>query len=138
MLLIGEVAERSGLATSAIRYYEELGLVEPVGRESSRRIFAESAVNRLVAIAAAREAGFSLEEIRSLLDSQKEGTDLWRLLVEAKIAEVRSRINRLRAIEVTLLDSLTCGCSAWDQCPIVVQEDGERIAVKEGVTADGL
>ena len=122
MLLIGEVAERSGVATSAIRYYQELGLIEPVRRESGRRVFADSAANRLRAITAAREAGFSLEEIRGLLDSQAQGSQEWRGLVEAKIAEVCSRIERLQAIEATLRDSLSFGCRAWDECPIVLHD----------------
>lgn len=120
MLLIGEVAERSGIATSAIRYYEELGLVRPTSRKSGRRLFAESAANRLRAITAAREAGFSLEEIRRLLDSQAEGTMEWRDLVEAKVAEVMSRIDRLQAIASTLRESLACGCGAWDECTILL------------------
>jgi DNA-binding transcriptional MerR regulator len=120
VLLIGEVAERAGLATSAIRYYEELGLLQPAARESGRRLFDESAANRLRAITAAREAGFSLEEIRRLLDSQSEGTETWRELVQAKIDEVGSRIVRLQTIEQTLRDSLECGCRAWDECPILV------------------
>jgi len=120
VLLIGEVAQRAGLATSAIRYYEELGLVRPVARESGRRLFEESAANRLRAITAARDAGFTLEEIRRLLDSQAEGTEEWRTLVEAKIVGLRSRVARLQAIEKTLRDSLECGCRAWDECPILV------------------
>ena len=120
MLLIGEVAARSGVASSAIRYYEELGLVAPAGRESGRRVFAASAANRVRAIAAAREAGFSLDEIRDLLDSQTEGTEQWRRLVEAKISEVHSRIAQLHIIEATLQSSLSCGCRAWDECPIMV------------------
>lgn len=121
MLLIGDLAEQAGLAASAIRYYEELGLVRPVGREAGRRLFAESAANRLRAITAAQEAGFSLDEYRRLLDSQTEGTDEWRELVVAKAAQVRSRIERLQAIEQTLRESLKCGCAAWDDCPILLR-----------------
>jgi len=117
-LPIGEVARRSGLATSAIRYYQELGLISPIGHASGRRRFGESAAGRLRAITAARQAGFSLEQIRRLLDSQAEGTVEWRELVTGKITEVRARIERLQAIEATLRDSLTCGCRAWDECPL--------------------
>ena len=120
VLLIGDLAERAGLAPSAIRYYEQQGLIRPVGREAGRRLFAESAANRLRAITGAREAGFSLEEIRRLLDSQAEGTEVWRDLVVAKVAQVRSRIERLEVIEATLRESLECGCGAWDECPIVI------------------
>jgi MerR family redox-sensitive transcriptional activator SoxR len=119
MLLIGEVAEQAGVATSAIRYYEELGLVRPLRRESGRRLFGDEAAARLRSITAAREAGFSLEEIRRLLDSQSGGTGEWRTLVEAKIASVEERVERLRAVAQILRDSLECGCRAWDECPIV-------------------
>ncbi len=117
-LPIGEVARRSGLATSAIRYYQELGLVSPVGHASGRRRFDEAAAGRLRAITAARQAGFSLDQIRRLLDSQAEGSAEWRELVADKITEVRARIERLQAVEATLRDSLTCGCRAWDECPL--------------------
>lgn len=120
MLLIGELAARSGVASSAIRYYEELGLIAPARRESGRRVYGESAANRVRAIAAAREAGFSLHEIRCLFDSQAEGTDAWRALVEAKIAELQARIARLQAVELTLRDSLGCGCRVWDECPALL------------------
>lgn len=119
MLLIGEVADRSGVAASAIRYYEELGLVRPVRRESGRRLFGDQAPNRLRAIAAAREAGFTLEEIRRLLDSQTEGTDEWRALVENKVSSVEALVDRLQGIAKVLRDSLGCGCRAWDECSIV-------------------
>jgi DNA-binding transcriptional MerR regulator len=119
MLLIGEVAEKAGVATSAIRYYEDLGLIRPLRRESGRRLFSEEVTARLRAITAAREAGFSLQEIGRLFDSQSEGTGEWRTLVEAKIASVDERVERLRAVTRILRDSLECGCRAWDECPIV-------------------
>jgi len=120
MLLIGEVAGQTGLAPSTIRYYEELGLIEPCRRESGRRLFAEGTTRRLRAVAAAREAGFSLAEIGRLLGSQADGTGEWRSLVEAKIDSVEARVERLQAVARTLRDSLDCGCRAWDQCPAVV------------------
>jgi len=118
VLLIGEIAQSAGVATSAIRYYEEIGLVQPLRREGGRRIFGDQAVNRVRAITAAREAGFSLDEIRRLLGSQLEGTEEWRALVEDKITGVEGCIVRLQAITKILRESLDCGCRAWDECPI--------------------
>ena len=122
MLLIGEVAEQSGLAASAIRYYERLGLVDPAGREGGRRVFGDNAWRRLKAITAAREAGFSLHEVRRLLDSQAEGSQDWKALVEEKIRDVEDRIQRLVAVSGILRESLECGCSAWDTCTLLVPE----------------
>jgi MerR family transcriptional regulator, redox-sensitive transcriptional activator SoxR len=124
VLLIGEVAERTGVATSAIRYYEEVGLVQSLRREAERRVFADQAVNRLRAIVGAREAGFSVEEIRRLLDSRADGTDGWSALVEEKIISVEERVDRLQAIARTLRESLDCGCRAWDECSIVMRRGG--------------
>lgn len=121
MLLIGELAEQTGLAPSAIRYYEDLGLVQPVTRRSGRRVFDNAAANRLRAITAAQEAGFTLDEVRRLLDSQAAGTRQWKAMVKAKIADVRARIERLEVVEATLRESLRCGCRAWDECPIVLE-----------------
>jgi MerR family redox-sensitive transcriptional activator SoxR len=127
MLLIGEVAELSGLSTSAIRYYEQLGLIDTAGRLSGRRVFPDSAWTRLKAITAARDAGFTLEEVRRLLDSQAEGTEDWRALVEEKIRDVEERVQRLGAISAILRESLECGCSAWDHCTLLVPDrPGDR------------
>ena len=122
MLMIGEVAELAGVSTSAIRYYEQLGLIGPAPRESGRRVFPENAWSRLKAITAARDAGFSLDEVRRLLDSQAEGTQDWRALVEEKIRDVQERAQRLGAIAEILRESLECGCSAWDHCTLLVPD----------------
>ncbi|OYV68852.1 MAG: hypothetical protein B7Z74_08120 [Deltaproteobacteria bacterium 21-66-5] len=82
--------------------HEERGLIRPLGRQSGHRRFSPSAARRLRAITAAREAGFSLEQIRDLLDSQAEGSGDWRGLVEGRIAEVRARIERLEHVAQAL------------------------------------
>src|SRR5438094_10676206 len=66
-LEIGEVARRAGLRPSAVRYYEERGLVTPARRNGRRRVYGVEAVERLALIAFAKKIGFSLDEIRSLL-----------------------------------------------------------------------
>src|SRR3954467_50053 len=65
LLSIGELAERSGVAATALRYYDELGLVRPATRSSGHRRYAESAVAEVGAILFFREVGFSLAEIPS-------------------------------------------------------------------------
>ena len=107
------------MTTSAIRYYEQVGLVRPRRRESGRRLFGKEAAARLRTIMAARKAGFTLDEIRRLLDSQSEGTADWRGLVEAQIATVEASVDRLRVVAEVLRHSLECGCGAWDECPSV-------------------
>jgi DNA-binding transcriptional MerR regulator len=131
MLLIGDLAELAGISRSAIRYYEEIGLVRPAARQSGRRLFNEDADGRLRAIVAARGAGFSLDEVRRLLDSQAEGSGEWRRLVQSKIADVEDRIRRLRLVAGILTESLDCGCRAWDACPLILADENPA----EGETA---
>ncbi len=69
-LTIGEVAERAGLRTSALRYYEEAGLLEPTTRVSGQRRYDESALERLTVIQFCQQLGFTLAEIRLLLLSR--------------------------------------------------------------------
>jgi len=123
VLLIGEVAEQAGMSTSAIRYYEQIGLVRPIRRESGRRLFGDEVIARLRAISAARAAGFTLDEIRQLLDSQSEETADWRGLVETQIASVEARVDQLQSVAEILRNSPECECRAWNECPSVTLVD---------------
>src|SRR3954471_13719078 len=97
LLSIGELAERSGVATTALRYYDELGLVRPAMRSSGHRRYAESAVAEVGAIRFFREVGFSLAEIISFLtagDRPSRQEIIGRKLVE--LSEQRHRIEVAR------------------------------------------
>jgi MerR family redox-sensitive transcriptional activator SoxR len=121
VLSIGELSARSGVAVSAIRYYEDLGLLAPAQRVSGRRQFDESAVDRLRAIGAAQEAGFQLAEVALLFDGRGR-----RDLVEEKLAEVRARIRRLEKVAAALEQAAQCGCASLDHCPIVLTRPARR------------
>jgi MerR family redox-sensitive transcriptional activator SoxR len=121
VLSIGELAARSGVAVSAIRYYEELGLLAPAERVSGRRRFDEAALDRLRAITAAQDAGFQLAEIALLFDGTRRHD-----LVEEKLAEVRARIRRLQKVAAALEQAAECGCSSLDHCPIVLRRPVRR------------
>src|SRR3954464_11856155 len=83
-LLIGELAERAGLATSAIRYYESIGLLPEPYRVSGQRRYGDDTIRRLEFIAAAQQAGLTLREITELAD----GFDV-RALAQRKLPEVK-------------------------------------------------
>jgi MerR family transcriptional regulator, redox-sensitive transcriptional activator SoxR len=120
LLSIGEVSRRTGLAITAIRYYEERGLVHAVARSGGQRRFDGAAVRRLQVISSVQQAGFSLDEIGQLL--QEGPASARRGLVIAKLAEVRQDIERLRAVAAALEDALDCGCNSLEHCPILVPE----------------
>jgi len=119
-LPIGEVARRVGLRTSAVRYYERIGLLRPAPRTGGQRRYDPAALHRLSAIRLAQRAGFSLDEIKRIFEAERlPGGAGWRALVESKLREVRDRIDEAQVMERMLLDSLECGCEAFDECPLV-------------------
>ncbi|MDP9190229.1 MAG: MerR family transcriptional regulator [Acidobacteriota bacterium] len=73
-MTIGDLSRRSGLPASTIRYYEDKGLIPRPMRASGRRVFDESALDRLLLVECAKEAGFSLRDIRQLFDGFASGT----------------------------------------------------------------
>ncbi len=120
MLSIGEVARVSGLRPSALRYYEEAGLISPVMRVSGHRHYEESVLDRLRVIACAQDAGFTIAEVRELLGGEKGSPGGWRALAERKLREVDAVIEKAQATRRLLEDSLGCGCVALDECARVL------------------
>src|SRR5437867_948358 len=100
---IGEVASRSGIAPSAIRYYEQLGLLpEPQRTEAGYRVYADGAIERLGFIRAAQAVGLTLAEVRQVLGVRDAGEPPCRVvtdLIERRHAEVRAKIVELRRLE---------------------------------------
>jgi len=118
-LPIGEVARRAGLRPSAVRYYEDVGLVVPEGRRGGKRMYAPSAVERLALIAFAKNAGFSLEEIRVLLfgfPPEATAGTRWSQLADAKLVELDAMTQRIETMRAALQKIRGCGCADLDQC----------------------
>ena len=118
-MTIGELAERAGLAASTIRYYEEVKLLPRPARASGRRVFDEATLDRLLVITFAKEAGFSLREIRQLFDGFASDTPAgvrWQKLATAKLAEMEALAARIEAMKQLLREALRCGCVELDAC----------------------
>jgi MerR family redox-sensitive transcriptional activator SoxR len=117
-LTIGEVAERAGLRSSALRYYEEEGLLEPATRISGQRRYDESALERLSVIQFCRQLGFTLAEIRLLLAEPRgaKQKERWRGFVDAKVSELDETVARVRAMKKVLLVSRDCDCVDVHEC----------------------
>ena len=98
-LAISDVARVFDLRTSAIRYYEQIGILPPAMRKNGQRRYDNSALFRPAVVQRARETGFTLEEIRELFFGFPPGTPppkRWHKLSQRKIAELRSRMKRLK------------------------------------------
>jgi MerR family redox-sensitive transcriptional activator SoxR len=120
-LSIGEVARLSGKAASAIRYYEEVGLVDAPERISGRRRYPRTVVRTLAVIETAQRAGLSLDEIRLLLratPSDHAATQRLRAVAEQKLPVLRQAIERAEIVRRWLEDAAECCCPTLDDCPL--------------------
>jgi DNA-binding transcriptional MerR regulator len=106
LLSIGELAERTGVATTALRYYDELGLVEPATRVSGQRRYPESAVAEVGVILLLREVGFSLTDIASLVAGGERRS--WREVIDRKLADLAAQQDRLDAARAALEHARRC------------------------------
>jgi len=106
-LTIGELARRTGVAASALRYYEELGLLPAPPRISGQRRYPESAVTIVAAIRLQSDAGFTLAEQKALR-APGEGAPDWRELAQRKLAELDERIARAQAARDAISHGLRC------------------------------
>ncbi len=113
LLSIGEVAGSTGLTVSAVRYYNDVGLITEACRVGGKRRFEPETIARIGFVKRGQNAGFSLEEIGLMLDDRSGG---WRDLVDAKLAELVQRRAGLDAMIETLRQVRACGCSAPARC----------------------
>jgi MerR family transcriptional regulator, redox-sensitive transcriptional activator SoxR len=125
-LTIGQVARRAGLNVSAIRYYEAHGLLPEAPRVGGQRRYGEETLGRLGIIDVAKRAGFSLDEIRTLLSASDAGEPAHAQLQELarrKLPEVEELIARADAVRRWLTTATGCGCETLDVCALFAQED---------------
>jgi DNA-binding transcriptional MerR regulator len=115
LLSIGELAERTGVAATALRYYDELGLVRPALRESGQRRYAPSAVAQVGVILLFREVGFSLAEIGSLTVARDRQSH--RELIDRKLAELSEQQHRLDVTRALLEHGRHCPADELTECP---------------------
>jgi MerR family redox-sensitive transcriptional activator SoxR len=121
-LTVTEVAERSGFAPSALRYYEELGLISAARTAGGRRRFARSTLRRLAFIRAARNVGLSLEEVAGSLAQLPDGRTPTRADWSRLSRAWRNRLDEQIAALIALRDGLDscigCGCLSLRRCAI--------------------
>lgn len=113
---INEVARRSGLPASTLRYYEEKGLVTTVGRRGLRRLFDPRVMERLALIALGRSAGFSLDEIARMFGPDGRPR-IDRKLLADKAGELDATIRKLTAMRNGLRHASECPAPSHMECP---------------------
>jgi MerR family redox-sensitive transcriptional activator SoxR len=122
-LMIGELARQAGVAASALRYYEKVGLLPPPARASKRRQYGRDALGRIRIILLARDAGFSVSETRTFLNGFPAGTTpalRWRAMAKRKIAELDELMARVAQMKLILNASFHCECPKLEDCERLV------------------
>ena len=118
-LSIGEVARRTGLRTSAIRYYEDAGVLPRPRRVNGRRRYDPEVLRVIDVLRFAQHAGFTLEEIRTLFHGFGADTPLnerWEALAQAKLLELDALIARATRMKEAITAGLGCGCVRVEDC----------------------
>jgi MerR family transcriptional regulator, redox-sensitive transcriptional activator SoxR len=121
---IGELARTARVRASALRYWEQLGLLPVARREGGRRVWPATAVRRVALIKMAQKAGFTLAEIRRLLgvDASPSATRQWRELASKKLPELDQHIAEIQALRQAVADCLDCGCMNFDRCVLLAPQ----------------
>ena len=122
-LTIGEVAHQAGLHTSAIRYYEDIGVLPRPERTHGHRRYTSRVFQQLAFIQLARDAGFTIAEIQTLVSGFDETAPLgvrWRSLAQQKLEELDVTISRAQGMKRVLEEGIRCQCLDLDEClPLV-------------------
>ncbi len=113
---ITEVAKRSGVPASTLRFYDEKGLITSIGRRGLRRLFGANVLERLALIALGRSAGFSLDEIARMLGADGR-PQIDRKLLADKAEELDSSIRKLTAMRDGLRHAAVCSAPSHMECP---------------------
>ena len=118
-MTVGEVAKKAGLRASAIRYYEQAGVLERGRRINGRRSYDAGILERLAVIRFAKDAGFTLAEVRELFFGFGQGEKAparWRKLCVAKLAEIDTLLKACEQMKKALRRSLRCRCNTLEEC----------------------
>lgn len=133
LLAIGAVSARTGVAISAIRYYEDEGLIEATRAESGHRRFERSTIRRISFIRICQQLGYTLEDIRTQLDALPHGRTPteqdWQRLAAGFRADIDARMQALADLKATLDGCIGCGCLSLQRCALYNPDD---IAAQHG------
>jgi MerR family redox-sensitive transcriptional activator SoxR len=144
ILSIGEIARRTGVATSALRFYESVGLIESQRSDGNQRRYERSVIRKVAVIKAAKRAGISLEEIGRAIGELPLGRAPnrldWEKLSRSWDRDLEVRIARLTKIKDDLTGCIGCGCLSIDNCALFNPDDelAETLGGTNKLEAEGV
>ena len=118
-LTISEVARRSGVRATTIRYYESINVLPEPRRANGRRRYDPAILDRLAFVHVAQRLGFTLSEIVTLFEQHNTAVPLserWQALAREKLADVERLIRHAREVRQSLISGLRCDCPNLDEC----------------------
>ncbi len=129
-LTIGEVAKRIGLPAKTIRYYEDIGLVNPLRDSNGYRVFRDSDLHKLTFLGRARTLGFTINDCRTLLalyeDETRASADV-KAVAQKHLDEIEAKITDLQAMHATLSHlAKECSGDGRPDCPILQGLSGDE------------
>ena len=139
-LPIGAVAKRAGLRVSALRYYEQAGLISPAQRVGGRRVYDDGVFSSIALVQLAQEAGFTVAETRMLISGFGRGTPAsarWQAMARRKLVDVARRIEQAERMKGLLERLLHCRCETLDQCVQSRSAALRTAAIPDTRTANG-
>jgi MerR family transcriptional regulator, redox-sensitive transcriptional activator SoxR len=132
LLTIGAMSERTGVAQSALRFYEDEGLIHTTRAPSGHRRYARDTLRRVAFIRVAQRVGLTLEEIRAALatlpDNRTPTQHDWERLAESWRPRLDEQIAMLERLRDRLVGCIGCGCLSMTACRLV--NPGDRVAVR--------
>ncbi len=130
LIPIGEAAAHFGLRTSALRYYEAIGLLTPAERRSGRRYYGESELERIALIRLSQETGIiSLEDLLHVLNDPK-GTPDWREILAQRVQDLERQIRSAQAAKAYMEHGLNCPSDNIFECPVFRSEIKRRLELR--------
>ncbi|STZ73982.1 Regulatory protein, MerR [Mycolicibacterium fortuitum] len=123
LLTIGDVTQRSGVAQTALRYYEQVGLLPAPQRVGGQRRYQESVLMRLHVIGLCKTAGFSLTEIGLLLKDDTPGRPMARELAQGKLVEIDAQLEALARARAIIEWGMRCTCPSIELCTCGIHDE---------------
>jgi MerR family redox-sensitive transcriptional activator SoxR len=127
LVAIGELARRTATPTSALRYYERIGLLPAAERASGRRRYRPDSAERLALIRLCQDAGFTLREIQQLVQAKSRRRATWNQLAKHKLVQLDARIAQAHKAKNLLMHALTCPNPDLLTCPKFQAELAARL-----------
>lgn len=113
---IAQLAKKSGIPASTLRYYEEKNMIRSIGRNGLKRVYDEYVLEQLQFIALGQRAGFSLQDIQSMLVT-KGGFEVNRDMLSQRAEDIAREVKQLKAIQKCLEHAAKCTAERHSECP---------------------